>query len=210
MKQIFPDLWQTRAEHPFAGVNSHAYLYVRDTGNILFYNSGLREEYQQIRELGGITHQYLSHRDEAGPGLAEIKSLFGSKLCCHRLEEPAVEKVTPVDCKFDTGEVLPRDVEVISTPGHTDGSACFVVRSSYGKTYLFTGDTIYLNNGVWDTRVMTYAGGSKSDLKNSLMLLRDLGPAVVLSSASVGPVAFKEVSAQEWRSDVDKVLHALS
>ena len=56
MKQIFPDLWQTRAEHPFAGVTSHAYLLVRDTGNILFYSSGLKDEYQHIRELGGITH----------------------------------------------------------------------------------------------------------------------------------------------------------
>jgi hypothetical protein len=48
MKQIFPDLWQTRAEHPFAGVTSHAYLLVRDTGNILFYSSGLKDEYQHI------------------------------------------------------------------------------------------------------------------------------------------------------------------
>ena len=210
MKRIYPDLWQTRAEHPFAGVTSHAYLLVRDTGNILFYSSGLREEYQHIGELGGITHQYLSHRDEVGPALAEIKSLFGSKLCCHRLEEPAIKKVTPVDCKFDKREVLLGDVEVIPTPGHTGGSVCFLFRSSHGGTYLFTGDTIYLNNGGWDTRVMGYAGGSKSDLKNSLMLLRDLEPTVVLSSASIGSVPFKEVSAQEWQSDIDHVLRALS
>jgi hypothetical protein len=38
------------------------------------------------------------------------------------------------------------------------------------------------------------------------MLLRDLGPDVVLSSASVGPLAFKEVSAEEWQSDIDNVL----
>ena len=210
MKQIFPDLWQTRAEHPFAGVTSHAYLLVRDTGNILFYSSGLKDEYQHIRELGGITHQYLSHRDEAGPALAEIKELFGSKLCCHRLEEPSISKVTSVDCLFDKRGALLKDIEVIPTPGHTDGSVCFLVRSVHGKTYLFTGDTIYLENGVWDTRVNGYAGGSKSDLKSSLMLLRDLGPDVVLPSASVGPLAFKEVSAEEWQSDIDNVLRALS
>src|SRR6516164_3144235 len=191
MKQIFPDLWQTRAEHPFAGVTSHAYLLVRDTGNILFYSSGLKDEFQHIRELGGITHQYLSHRDEAGPALAEIKELFGSKLCCHRLEEPSVSKVTSVDCLFDKREALLKDIEVIPTPGHTDGSVCFLVRSVHGKTYLFT-------------------GGSKSDLKSSLMLLRDLGPDAVLSSASVGPLAFKEVSAEGWQSDIDNVLRALS
>jgi glyoxylase-like metal-dependent hydrolase (beta-lactamase superfamily II) len=209
MKQIFPDLWQTRAEHPFAGVTSHAYLFVRDTGNILLYSSGLRDEYQHIKELGGIAHQYLSHRDEAGPALAEIKELFGSKLWCHRLEEPSIRKFAPVDSLFDKREVL-NGIEVIPTPGHTDGSVCFLIRSAHGKTYLFTGDTIYQENGAWETRANGYAGGSKSELKNSLMLLRDLVPAVVLSSASVGSVPFKEVSTEEWQSDVDNVVRTLS
>jgi glyoxylase-like metal-dependent hydrolase (beta-lactamase superfamily II) len=209
MKQLFPDLWQTRAEHPFAGVTSHAYLLVRDTGNVLFYSSDLRDEYQHVKDLGGIAHQYLSHRDEAGPALAEIKELFGSKLWCHRLEEPSISKVTPIDCMFDKREVV-NGIEVIPTPGHTVGSVCFLVRSAHGKTYLFTGDTIYQENGAWDTRVNGYAGGSKSDLKSSLMLLRDLRPAVVLSSASVGPVPFKELSAQQWQLDIDNVLRGLS
>jgi glyoxylase-like metal-dependent hydrolase (beta-lactamase superfamily II) len=208
MKQIYPDLWQTRAEHPFFGVTSHAYLLVRDTGNVLFYSSALREEYQHIRTLGGITYQYLSHRDEAGPALADIKNLFGSKLCCHRLEEPAVSKVTPVDYTFDKRETRPGDIEVIPTPGHTPGSVCFLTGSIGGKTYLFTGDTIFLDKGSWDTRVN--AGGSKSDLKKSLMLLRDLKPGVVISSASVGSVPFKEVSAGEWQSEVDEVVRSLS
>ncbi|OKO77632.1 MBL fold metallo-hydrolase [Bradyrhizobium sp. NAS96.2] len=209
MKQIFPDLWQTRAEHPFAGVTSHAYLLVRDTGNILLYSSGLREEYQHIKELGGVAHQYLSHRDEAGPALAEIKEQFSAKLWCHRLEEPSISKFARVDNQFDKREVV-NGIEVIPTPGHTDGSVCFVVRSVHGKTYLFTGDTIYQENGAWEARVTGYAGGSKSDLKSSLMLLRDLGPAVVFSSASVGDVPFEEVTAAEWQSDIDNVVRTLS
>ena len=82
-------------------MTSHAYLLVRDTGNILFYSSGLHEEHQHIRTLWRLTYQYLSHSDAAGPALAEIKNLFGSKLCCQRFDEPAVRKVTPVDCTFD-------------------------------------------------------------------------------------------------------------
>jgi len=210
MKQIYPDLWQTRAEHPFQGLTTHAYLLVRDAGNILFYSSGQPEEHEHIQELGGITHQYLSHRDEAGPALADIKRLFGCKLCCHWLEEETVRKVTPVDCIFDKREVRLSNIEVIPTPGHTNGSVCFLVRSAHEKTYLFSGDTVYLNNGAWDTFVMERAGGSKFDLKNSLMLLHDLEPEVVLSSASVGPVPFKEVSAEEWQSDMDNVLRAMS
>jgi glyoxylase-like metal-dependent hydrolase (beta-lactamase superfamily II) len=208
MKQIYPDLWQTQAEHPFFGVTSHAYLLARDTGNILLYSTGQAEEYKHIQKLGGITHQYLSHSDEAGPALAEIKKLFGSKLCCHRFDEPAVSKAATVDCIFDKREIVPGNVEVIPTPGHTPGSVCFLASSSEGKRYLFTGDTLFLHKGGWDIRVN--AGGSKSDLKNSLMLLRDLEPSVVLSSASVGSVPFKEISsAQEWQADIDKVVRSL-
>ena len=49
MKQIYSDLWQTLAEHPYHGVTTHAYLLVQDAGNILFYSSGLSEEQQHIR-----------------------------------------------------------------------------------------------------------------------------------------------------------------
>jgi glyoxylase-like metal-dependent hydrolase (beta-lactamase superfamily II) len=151
----------------------------------------------------------LSHRDEAGPALSDIKRLFGSKLCCHRLEQEAVRRVSPVDCIFNKREVQLGNIEVIPIPGHTKGSVCFLVSSPYGRTYLFTGDTIFLNNGGWDTFVMERAGGTKSDLKNSLVLLRDLEPGVVISSASLGVVPFKEISAEEWRSDIDSVLRAL-
>jgi glyoxylase-like metal-dependent hydrolase (beta-lactamase superfamily II) len=209
MKQIYPDLWQTRAEHPFPGVTSHAYLLVREGGNVLFYSPGARDEYPHIQSLGGIAYQYLSHRDEVSGALADIKEFFGSKLSCHRLEEPSVRRVTSVDDLFDKRETRLGNIEVIPTPGHTDGSVCFLVRSPHGQTYLFTGDTIYMNNGTWETRVNGY-GGAKSDLRSSLELLRDLGPTVVLSSASIGSVPFKEVSENEWPSAIDNVLRTLS
>ena len=73
MQQLFPDLWQTQTEHPFRGVTSHAYLLTRPEGNILFYGTGVLEELELIKDLGGIVRQYLTHRDEAGPALASIK-----------------------------------------------------------------------------------------------------------------------------------------
>ncbi|MGF1610949.1 MAG: MBL fold metallo-hydrolase [Kiloniellales bacterium] len=210
MKQIYPDLWQTDAEHPFPGLTTHAYLLVRNAGNVLFYSSGHADEHRHIQQLGGITHQYLSHRDEAGPALARIKQLFGSDLCCHRLEEEAVSKACPVDRAFDRREIHLGDIEVIPTSGHTNGSACFLVNSSHGKRYLFTGDTIFLSNGSWETFVMEKAGGTKADLKESLELLGGLEPDVVISSASLGRIPFKEMAAGEWRSIVDEVLRTLT
>jgi glyoxylase-like metal-dependent hydrolase (beta-lactamase superfamily II) len=210
MKQIYPDLWQTNPEHPFPQLTTHAYLLVRCAGNVLFYSSGHSDEYQHIQELGGITHQYLSHRDEAGPALVRIKQLFGSKLCCHRLEERAVSEACPVDLTFQTREIHLGDIEVISTPGHTDGSTCFLFKSPHGKTYLFTGDTIFPSNNSWETFVMPKEGGSKSDMIDSLKLLRSLEPDVVISSASVGRVPFKEMSPGEWQEVVDQTRRSLA
>ncbi|MEW6297590.1 MAG: hypothetical protein AB1671_07595 [Thermodesulfobacteriota bacterium] len=45
---------------------------------------------------------------------------------------------------------------------------------------------------------------------DSLKLLRSLEPDVVISSASVGRVPFKEMAPGEWREVVDQTLRALS
>lgn len=209
MEQIYTDLWQTAAEHPFAGLTTHAYLLVRRNGNVLFYNSSHAEDHQHIQELSGITRQYLSHRDEAGPTMTRIRELFGSKLACHELEVPAVSQSCPVDLTFKKRGIHLGDIEVIPTPGHTDGSTSFLYQSPNGKTYLFSGDTIFLNKGAWTTFVMPNAGGSKSDMAASLRLLRELEPDVVISSASVGDVAFEEMTPRRWLEAVDRALASL-
>jgi hydroxyacylglutathione hydrolase len=210
MKQLYPDLWQTSPEQPFPNLTTHAYFLVRTEGNLLFYSSGHSGEHQHIQELGGITRQYLSHRDEAGPPLARIRQRFGSKLCCHRLEEKAVSQACPVDLTFQIRELHLGDIEVIPTPGHTDGSTCFLFKSPHGRAYLFTGDTIFPSNSSWDTFVMPQAGGRKSDLIDSLTRLRRLEPDVVISSASVGRVAFREMAPGEWPEVVDRTLRSLA
>jgi hypothetical protein len=57
---------------------------------------------------------------------------------------------------------------------------------------------------------MSKEGGRKSDLKDSLQLLRSLEPDVILSSASVGRFPCKEMSAGEWQVVVDQTLRSLS
>jgi hypothetical protein len=64
-----------------------------------------------------------------------------------------------------------------------------------------------MNNGVWETRS---AFGSKSELRNSLRLLRDLAPDVVLSSASQGAFAYKEFAGDQWPAEIDRVISKLS
>ena len=207
MKQIYPDLWQTNPEHPFGpDMSTHAYLLISDAGNVLFYSSGQRDEYQHMLELGGIVRQYLSHRDEAGAALPVIKQIFGSLLCCHKLEEAAISASCPVDITFSNREFHLGDIEVIPTPGHTDGSTCFMCKSSHGRSYLFTGDTIFPDHDSWGTYVATK---NKNTLQKSLIVLRSLEPDVVISSASNGRLPFREMASGEWQKTIDHVIQNL-
>jgi hypothetical protein len=87
----------------------------------------------------------------------------------------------------------------------TEGSLCFFYKSPYGKSYLFTGDTIFQSNGKWATLVFP-----KALLAESLKRLRDLNPDVVMSSACVGDVSVVEVSGDEWSQAIDDNVRRLS
>ncbi len=83
------------------------------------------------------------------------------------------------------------------------------MQSDDGPNYLFTGDTIYLDYGKWKVRINRSDGGSQSDLRNSLVALRDLGPGGCASSASVGSIAFKGVTNVEWAFVKDGIANTL-
>ena len=184
-------------------LNTHAYFLRRPEGNVLFYNTGNDDNLEQIAELGGIQFQLLSHRDESGSSLNRIKERFGSKLCCSALEAPMIGKDAQIDVTFQLRDHHLGDIEIIHTPGHTAGSICFFYKSPYGKSYLFTGDTIFQSNAKWATFVLPQAGGSKASLAESLIRLRDLNPDIVMSSAFVGDVSFVEIIGDEWAQAID-------
>lgn len=210
MKPLYPDLWQTAAEQPFGNaLTTHAYLWTGTAGNVLFYGTGRALDLERMRQLGGIKAQYLSHRDEAGPSLAHIQQRFGARLCCHVLEAPAVRQFCPVDDAFAQRAVGPEHVEVIPTPGHTNGSTCFLVEGAQGRRYLFTGDTLMAKGDGWGTFIPAGEGGNVDDLRRSLQLLRGLAPDVVLSSASTGPRPVRELAAGDWHVAIDQALAVL-
>ena len=203
MRQLERDLWQSTV-HRSGILNTHAYFLERPEGNVLLYNIGDERDLETIAELGGIRYQVLSHRDESGPLLERVRSCFGSKLCCSSLEAPVVGRDAPVDVVFEEGDCVFEDIDVIHTPGHTDGSICFFYCSPTGKSYLFTGDTVFQWNGRWATLVLRNAGGSNEALGESLLRLRDLEPDVVLWSGFVGDVSFAAVTREEWKKAIDQ------
>ena len=203
MKQIESDLWQSTL-HQSGILSTHAYFLARRDGNVLFYNTGDDRDLDEIADLGGIRYQLLSHRDESGPSLERIRSRFGSTLCCSALEAPAVANDTTVDLVFEQGDGLLEDIEIIHTPGHTDGSVCFFYRSPNGKSYLFSGDTFFQWNARWATLVLRDSGGTMEALVESLLRLRDLEPDVVLWSGFVGDVSFASVTRDAWNKAIDE------
>ena len=176
---------------------------------MLFYNTGDDGDLEKIAELGGIQAQLLSHRDESGPSLNLIKDRFDSKLCCSALEAAIIGQDAQVDIAFPSSDYHLGDIDIIHTPGHTAGSICFFYKSPYGKSYLFTGDTIFQSDGKWATFVLPQSGGSKASLAESLLRLRDLEPDVVMSSAFVGSVSFVEVVGDEWAQAIDDTVSRL-
>ncbi len=208
MKQLYENLWQTCVEHPFSGLNTHAYFLQQTSGNLLFYNTSNINDLEEMAELGGVTCQYLSHRHESAASLTIIKSKFNSKLCSSALEAPFIDG--KVDERVSIQQGHRPNLRVIPTPGHTAGSLCFYYQSNNGLNYLFTGDTFFQSNGQWSTLVFPGDGGSAAQLITSLLLIRALKPQVVLSSASVGKVAVVEITEHQWHEAIDENVEKLS
>jgi glyoxylase-like metal-dependent hydrolase (beta-lactamase superfamily II) len=220
MRRIYPDLWQTSPEHPLSSYPNtlcHAYLLIREAGNVLFYCTGREAigpvenhgDHDRIEELGGVGHMLLAHWHEASPSVRRIKERFGATLICHARDAPMIEKAggAAPDVTFWDRQRLLGDVEAIPTPGHTVGSACYLHRSPHGRTYLFTGDTIWPARGSW-TSVTFEDDPKQSAHRSSLDLLATLEPTVVLSAVAPGET-FMEIAPSTWPSAIEAAKAAL-
>lgn len=208
MKKILNDLWQTKTENPAKGLYTHAYLLIRDDDNVLFYNTGIAEEIDKIAELGGVNYQLLSHQDELGDSLKVIKQRFDSKLGGPNEEREAFAKYLTPDILYGETESI-NDIKPIPTPGHTPGSTCFLVKSLEQKSYLFTGDTLYLSkDGIWKAGYIP-GYSDKQALIESLKILKELKPDVVLCSGSDGSDGYQIMKPKQWPKIIENTLKTL-
>jgi glyoxylase-like metal-dependent hydrolase (beta-lactamase superfamily II) len=141
---------------PFApSFDIRAFLLPREAGNLLVYSApAVVDEADAIEALGGIDRQYQNHSHEAGFGADAITERFGSTV------ETFSER-TSVDADF----------EVIPTPGHTPDATAFLWDSGHHR-YLFTGDTIYLDDGEWVAGLLD--SSDRESYITSLELIREL------------------------------------
>jgi hydroxyacylglutathione hydrolase len=207
MTQIRDDLWQTRTESPFPGLTTHAYLWRGPAGNILFYSPASEADFDTIEALGGVSAQYLSHLDEAGPMLARVADRFGSRLHAPAEELDAIGRHAHVDEPVEARRhVDANGVDAIPTPGHSDGSTCYLVTGVGGEEYLFTGDTMFpAGDGTWSTFLVP-GRGSAAALRSSLELLRTLRPNIVIASAFGGETGIETLGDGRWSACVAEAL----
>lgn len=156
METVFPGLHASAPEPlPFApSLVVRAYLLERDEGNLLIYSTATVEaEAQQIAELGGVSRQYLNHWHEAGFGCDVAARALDAPLFCHEAERRSVAENCAVAGTFSDRSTLDGDFEIIPAPGHTEGSTAYLWESG-GRRFLFTGDTVLLDEGEWVAAVL--------------------------------------------------------
>ncbi len=167
------------------GLGVNTYFLINETTNTaIVIDSG--EDYELIkkveRERGFtikavlLTHAHFDHAGNAKKLQDDGVKIYISKIDAPKLKNNqnlasslgiTFDHLTP-DVTFDDGEILQIEgitVKTLLTPGHTDGSACFMVGGM-----LFTGDTLFCE----DVGRSDFPTGSAESLAKSVKRLFDL------------------------------------
>jgi glyoxylase-like metal-dependent hydrolase (beta-lactamase superfamily II) len=201
METVIPNLHASAPERlPFApSLEVRAFLLQRPRGNILIYSvAGLGAEAAEIERLGGIGRRYLSHRHEA-----MFASGGDAPLFVHEEERPSVETADHVRATFSRRHLLDDDFEVIPIPGHTRGATAFLWDSGRHRV-LFSGDTIYLDRGVWAAALLE--SSDPDSYAESLELIRELEFDVLVPWAAT---AGRPFHAFTWPADTRRRIDSL-
>jgi glyoxylase-like metal-dependent hydrolase (beta-lactamase superfamily II) len=135
-----------------------------------------------------LTHGHFDHI----AGAQAFKEKTGAKIAAHELEAEYLadpeksmtfyfnSETVLADVLFSDGDVLnfgDFSLKVIHTPGHSNGSSCFVYESGAQKI-MFTGDTLFFGTiGRYD-----FYGGDYDILMQSLEKLKSLKTNYILYS----------------------------
>ena len=187
---------------PFApSLDIRAFLLRRDQGNLLVYSvTTLESEAPAVKDLGGISRQYLNHRHEA----MFASDWAAAPLFCHASERESVAKTSSVRGAFSRRHRLDDDFEVIPTPGHTRGATAFLWDSGEHR-FLFTGDTVYLDDGEWVAAVLE--SSDRGPYIESLELIRELDFDVLVPWAATGGGPYHALTSRaDARRRIDAIL----
>ncbi len=177
---------------PLGQLWTNGYLFWDDvTKNAFFVDPGgdCSDVFKFIKSRGLnvkmilLTHGHIDHI----AGLHDFIAFVGSNIFVNRndsqmLKAPAksLQKILGVRCdpiehfsEIPDGRVFDFDcytIKTLETPGHTEGSVCFLVTDSNGEKILLSGDTLFAQSvGRTDLE-----GGDYGKLMESLAMLCEL------------------------------------
>jgi hypothetical protein len=187
---------------PFApSLHIRAFLLKREPGNLLLYSvAGLAADSAAFEKLGGVTRQYLGHGHEA----MFLPDPAAAPLFVHEADRASVAKRGEVRDTFSQRHVLEDDFEVIPIPGHTPGATAYLWDSGEHRL-LFTGDTIYLDDGEWKGAVLD--SSDRSAYIESVEMLRELNFDVLVPwAATAGQPYYAVTDRGDARGRIDALL----
>jgi len=141
-------------------LNVNSYFLVNDFNQAVVIDSG--ENYKKIKQVSEqygfiinavlLTHAHFDHSGNAKKLQDDGAKIYISKIDAKKLlndDNLSIDfgrkfDYLTADYTFEDGDVLnicDIEIKVIATPGHTDGSVCFMVDNA-----LFTGDTLFFGS----------------------------------------------------------------
>lgn len=193
MQNVIPKLHASKPEPLGFGpsLEIRAFLLEREDGNIVVYRSAkLERDADEIRELGGVSRQFLNHHHEASPATGRISEIFGAPLFIHEADAAEVSKAARVDETFSERHSIGDDFEVIPTPGHTAGATAFSWDTGEHRV-LFTGDTLFFGRRGWRAAVLDGVSDREKYIE-SMELIRSLDFDLVVPGIAAEGAPFYE------------------
>ena len=128
----------------YCGFNSeqsfgaNAFLAVRPEGNLLVDSPRFTTPLvREIERRGGLTHVLLTHQDDVADADRYARH-FGAEVWIHEADRSAAPFATQIIRGLDAATLRP-GLLAIPLPGHTRGSAAFLLESRF----LFSGDSLH-------------------------------------------------------------------
>ena len=179
---------------PFApSLHVRAFLLEREQGDVLVYSA------ETVKDPGGVSRWYLNHGHEA----MFLPESMDAPLFVHEGDREAVEAKTHLRAAFSRRFTLDDDFEAIPTPGHTPGATAYLWDSGEHRL-LFTGDSIYLDDGEWVAAVL--GSSDRAAYIDSLALLRELDFDVLVPWAATAGRPYHAVTS---RTDAQRRIDAI-
>jgi len=209
LQEIFPSLFWLRSPQR-APATPFTYVLRRPTGNILLgTKENLSSFADTLQSLGGINSILLGDRHHALPHSAAFARECGAVLTASDIEAKALRQAGVV-----VGRTLPHarapfadDLEIIPTPGHTRGALSYLWTNGR-KRYLFIGDTLVPQAGIWEFYVTR---ANRSAMARTVRLLATVKFDVILSNSfAAAQLAWLEVTAQSRAGLFAEVLDRLT